>query len=185
MRVETITKELYQFSELSDSAKENAVNECSEFNVMEDWWTYSYEDAEKVDLKISGFDCDRGQSIDLAFIYNPIDTANQIIKDHGPTCETFKLSKVFISEYEVLSALIEVFEQLNNDFYDDNFSGEIYDVVEKYADQLEFLEDEFLKDLSNEYLSILSQEYDYLTSEDAIIELIDSNGYEFSIDGKF
>lgn len=45
-------------------------------------------------------------------------------------------------------------------------------------------EETFLKELLEEYLSILQDDYDYLTSEEAIIEAIKANEYEFYEDGE-
>lgn len=45
--------------------------------------------------------------------------------------------------------------------------------------------EEFRYELSEEYLSMLRKEYEYLTSEDAIIEAITCNEFEFTINGKF
>lgn len=44
-------------------------------------------------------------------------------------------------------------------------------------------EEEFLKLLLEEYANILQKDYEYLTSEEAIIETIRANEYEFSKDG--
>lgn len=45
-------------------------------------------------------------------------------------------------------------------------------------------EEQFEKDLLEDYLKILQEEYDYLTSEEAIIETIKANEYEFYEDGR-
>lgn len=45
-------------------------------------------------------------------------------------------------------------------------------------------EEEFTKLLLEEYLSILRKEYEYLTSEEAIIDTIEANEYEFTKDGE-
>jgi len=45
-------------------------------------------------------------------------------------------------------------------------------------------EDEFLYALLEDYRVMLNKEYEYLTSEEAIIETIKINDYEFTADGK-
>jgi hypothetical protein len=45
-------------------------------------------------------------------------------------------------------------------------------------------EAEFLKELLEEYLAILQTDYDYLISEEAIIDAIEANEYEFYEDGR-
>ena len=57
--MKTLTINLYQFSELSDEAKEKAISNLSDINVDFDWWTNTYEDAARIGLKITSFDLDR------------------------------------------------------------------------------------------------------------------------------
>ena len=45
--------------------------------------------------------------------------------------------------------------------------------------------EDFLRGLLEEYLSMLKKEYEYLTSEEAIIETIQSNEYEFTENGEW
>lgn len=60
-----------------------------------------------------------------------------------------------------------------------------YKIAKKFRHRTgEDNEELFLKELLNEYLSILNNEYEYLTSEESIVETIESNEYEFSIDGR-
>jgi hypothetical protein len=46
------------------------------------------------------------------------------------------------------------------------------------------LDTEFQRALGKEYLSILRREYEYQTSEEAIIETIEANDYDFTEDGR-
>lgn len=45
-------------------------------------------------------------------------------------------------------------------------------------------EQEFLDELLEEYSMMLQKEYEYLTSNEAIIETIEANDYDFTLDGK-
>jgi hypothetical protein len=45
-------------------------------------------------------------------------------------------------------------------------------------------QDEFLRGMLREYLKMLQENYDYYTSEEAIIETIRANEYEFTEDGE-
>ena len=51
-------------------------------------------------------------------------------------------------------------------------------------DKLIDMENEFLKSLLEDYSIMLQNEYEYLTSEEAIIETIEANEYEFTQAGK-
>lgn len=48
MRTITITKEVYTFAELSDSAKETARNNYREHNLDYNWWDFTYDDAKTI-----------------------------------------------------------------------------------------------------------------------------------------
>ena len=48
----------------------------------------------------------------------------------------------------------------------------------------ENLEEDFLNAIGKDFLILLENDYEYLQSDDAIIETIQSNAYEFTKDGK-
>ena len=52
----TINVNLYQFDELSDVAKQEAITELYDINIDHNWWKFIYEDAKTVGLLITGFD---------------------------------------------------------------------------------------------------------------------------------
>ena len=56
--------------------------------------------------------------------------------------------------------------------------------TEEGEDELIEIEAQFFNDLASEYLYILKSELEYLESEAAILELIQANDYEFTIDGE-
>lgn len=43
------------FDELSESAKEHALNRLGDINVDQGWWDFTYEDAENIGLEITSF----------------------------------------------------------------------------------------------------------------------------------
>lgn len=60
-----------------------------------------------------------------------------------------------------------------------------YKIAQKYRQNpTEYGAGSFLYDLLHEYLSILQKEWDYQTSEEAIIETIKANEYEFFANGR-
>jgi len=61
--METITKtyKVYKFSELSEKAKETVLEKQWDINISYDWWDSTYDDAANIELKITGFDIDRGK----------------------------------------------------------------------------------------------------------------------------
>jgi hypothetical protein len=182
MRTEEI--KIYKFEELSDEAKEKAIEDFRDGNLDYDWWDNTYEDARNVDLKITGFDTGRGNRINIEFYGLAKDTAESILKEHGESTETYKLAKEFIKTNNFLQNTIEVYIELLEE-------TELEDEQERYTENLEFhedemeeLSDEFLKDLGEEYLSMLKNEVEYLQSDEAIIETIEANEYEFLQNGE-
>lgn len=95
MRTETIIRTLYKFNELAEKAKSKALEKLYDLNVGHDWWGSTYEDAERIGAKITEFDISRSNSIKMSFSLNPEKVAKLIFKEHGKTCETFKLAKQF------------------------------------------------------------------------------------------
>ena len=55
--------------------------------------------------------------------------------------------------------------------------------IEKCEDEDDF-EDEFIREICEEYLSILRDEYEYLTSDEAIADILVANEYEFTESGE-
>ena len=161
MKKVTIT--VYKFNELSDEAKENALNSLRDINVDHDWWDAVYDDAENIGLKITSFDLDRNRHAEGKFILPAYTVIQKILEDHGESCETYKTATQF---KDILTEEKE---------YDE----EGYVPVEH-----EESEEEFLKSLLEDYSIMLQKEYEYLTSDEAIIETIEANEYDFTENGK-
>jgi hypothetical protein len=157
---------LYEYHELSESAKRSALQNVGNINVDDEWWEFVYMDAEDVGVKIKSFDTYR-MECNIDFILNPIEVSQNIINKHGETCDTYKVAACFMAEY---MPLLKGFEDENHVYYEDS----------EIECLLNTLEEDFLKDLSNEYLSILTKEYDYLMSEEAIVETIELNEHTFT-----
>ena len=151
------TTKVYPFDELSDDAKETAIECLSEINVDYEWWDSIFDDAAQVGIKIEEFDIDRS-----AFCHGIIEdieeTVNLIVESHGDMCETYKTAKAFIDAIP-----------RNEDATDDDYND---------------IDNEFRLSILEDYRIIFQKEYEYLTSEEAIIETIKANEYEFTADGK-
>lgn len=169
--MQTITINLYQFSELSDEAKQKAISNLAMINVDGEWWESTYEDAANIGLKITGFDIDRGSYVNGSFTLSANEVAANIFSNHGESCETFKTATAFM----------DCWQPIFNDYMDE--TSENYESREN-EECMQSEEDEFLSSLCNDYLKILRDEYEYLTSEEAIIETIESNEYDFTEDGE-
>ena len=103
-----------------------------------------------------------------------MDTATAILFHHGESCETHETAAEFIRE-----------SAKNNEKYPEKLDDEDYDENETARDvEQQELDEEFLKSILEDYRIMLEKQYEYLTSEDAIIETIEANEYEFTEDGK-
>ena len=172
MRTKTTTRELYTFSELSEEAKEAAVNNCRHYSTRNDWWEGPFEDAAKVGLKITSFDLDRNRHAQGEWITSAKECAKSILDGHGETCETYKTAKAFLDERN----------ELVNTWPKDE-DGELENGG-KLDDELDDLENEFLESIVEDYSIILQNECEYLQSDEAVEEAIQSNEYEFTEDGE-
>ena len=167
MRTHTITT--YEFDELSREAREHAIEKLWNINVGYGWWRFIYEDAETVGIKITSFDLSypdcKGEFIESARY-----TATKILQYHGEVCETYQTANGFLNE------LNRFMETAETDEY-----GELYLSDEQKVEDMEL---EFLRSILEDYRVLLQKEYDYQTSDEAIIETIRANEYEFTENGE-
>lgn len=138
---------VYNFDELTEEAKQKALGNLADINVDYEWWDYIYEDAERIGLKITGFD----------LYHREID--GELLEDMQQVC------KNIMREYGNATMVYVTAEKNLHRHGEDN-------------------EEQFLKDLLEDFREILQEAYDYNTSEEAIIETIHANEYEFTEDGK-
>lgn len=167
----TATINYYTFDELSDRAKERARDWWRQHGLDYDWWDSIYEDAERVGVKITGFDTGRSWDIEGDFIGTPEETANKILAEHGEDTDTAAEARHY------LKTVSEFMASAEKDEY-----GELA-TYELEADR-EDIDKEFLRALLEEYLVMLREEFEYQYSDECIDDLLITNDYEFTEDGK-
>ena len=167
----TIEVSLYKFNELSEEAKEKAVQNLYDINVDYEWWCHTYEDAEQIGLKITGFDLDRNRHATGDLLLSAAEVAQNILNNHGEQCSTCQTAQSFLDTFTPLFA----------EYMDE--TSEHYESYER-EQELNDLETEFLNELLEDYSIMLQNESEYLTSEEAIIETIEANEYEFLGNGE-
>lgn len=173
--MKTIEINVYQYSELSEEAKKKALIIMSDINVDFDWWNQSYDDAENVHLKISGFDTGRGETITIAFVDTARVTAEQIIKNHGDQCDTYKTARNFLASWKSLVS------KYSDGIKKDQVAGKHEPEFDEKADELEAL---FLRNIGQDYLKILRDDISYRYTDEAIKETIEANEYNFTEEGE-
>jgi hypothetical protein len=170
----TIEVQLFEFSELSEEAKKKAIQAMADINVDYQWWESTYADAETVGLKLTGFDLDRNRHATGEFITDAVSCACGITENHGEACETYKTARKYLDEIARIEAIRDgMTEEEKEECY---FSPD-------YEDAEQEANDDFLKSILEDYSIILQHECEYLQSEEAIIETIKANQYEFTQDG--
>jgi len=156
----TITQNIYTFQELTPKVQEKVLYNNSDILVTRDWWTDTItEDAKgTAELDIQGFEVYR--DIAARFTTNAKSSALRVVSEHGESCATYSIAKKFLSDLEQLER------------------------KEDAEEDIEKLEDTYLKMISNQYLGILEREYNDLQSDEAIIDHFDNNNWEFYEDGR-
>ena len=194
-----IEKTVYDFSELSDSAKDNAI---AKYACNYDWWDSSYDDFVQV-LEILGFDVQNyanpknGPNIE----FSGFSHQGSYAAFSGSYCYRKNMMKA-IKEYapkdevlhEIASALFEMqrtcFYALSAKFtysYYRGYSIDMEDSRRQYGwmDSIE-TEGEFrriLKKLSNWIYDSLEKEYEYRMSYECFQDECDANEYTFDSNG--
>ena len=120
--MKTIKTTVYEFDELSDKSKENAIRNLYDINVDYDWWESLYEDAERAGIKITAFDLYR-KEIDGELLIDAIKVKEAILNNHGKSCATYKTVKDYdfrtkVDEDEFLYSLLGDYLTLLNHEYD-------------------------------------------------------------------
>ena len=163
--MKTITQNIYKFNELSDDAKQKAIQQYADIQVDYDWWDFILDDAKRYGLKISEFDTYR-RNIDISYEDDPQDVAMAILKDWGEGTGLYNLAEYYLGSYNELAA---VYNEEDDELSD--------------TDDIIALNDEFLQRLGEEFLSMLISEYEWRTSDESIAECIEANDFEFYENG--
>jgi hypothetical protein len=150
----------YTFDELSETAKQVALYNNRDINTNYNWWDWTYQDAANFGIDITSFDI-YYKNITIKFTLDPLDVANNILNECGPTSDLYSFADVYRSAYNKLD-----------------------DTGDDTDEKLEELASVFKHALRREYIGILAREYDYLESDEAVIESLMANMYEFTADGK-
>jgi hypothetical protein len=173
--MKTIEIKIYKFAELSEQAKQNAINNLIDINVNHNWWEFIYEDANNIGLKITSLDLDRNRHANGKFIYSAEECANKIIKEHGEQCETYKTALKYLEDRKKLVSKYSDGKKL------DIVIEENYYEFDNECDELD---EEFLNNILEDYSIMLQNECEYLQTDEAIIDTIEANEYDFTENGK-
>lgn len=173
--MKTIETTVFEFGELSDSAKETAREWYRDGALDYDWWDSTYEDAANIGLKLTGFELDRNRHAEGYRTFRiAADVAQAVIENHGKHCETYKTAKSYLKDLAALEkeiAAVDGDDETNVDW-------------ETWQDKRLSLDDDFENSLIEDYSILLQHEYDYQLSNEAVDEMIVANGYTFTETGR-
>lgn len=170
----TIKITLYQFVELSTEAKEKAIEKNRHINVDYDWWDWLYEGMSEVGVKVNSFDI-YYKNIDIT-IEDSQYTAKKTIENYSEGNGLAKISKQFIADRD---ALIKKLGE-GNDIAGYSVKDEF---INKYDEEIEYLEEQYRREVSKKILDWLIEDYEYLQTDEAIEETLIANEYDFTEDG--
>jgi len=197
MEQHTITTTIYKFNELAKDVQDKVVQNLYDINVdYEDWHEFVLEDAKQVG-KILGIDISN-------IFYRGFSSQGDGACFEG-TYEHAKGSVKAIKEYapkdEELHSIAEEMQRLQKPYFyqiraDVEHSGHYYHdmctAFSFYRDGYEIYDEKFdeepfkevIRDFMKWIYKALQSEYDYKTSREAIVETIEANEYDFTVDGK-
>lgn len=155
----TIETKVYQYDELLEEAQSKAVEAHLDINVNYDWWEFIYEDLEKMGIEVVNFNSHK-TAINLT--ETPLDVVDRLTEEYADITEIHQTALNF-----------------KNDWVNLHHTSADTDV----SDDEEDLELDFTNTLVEDVRIMLNHEYEYLTSEEAIIETLVANEYEFTKDG--
>tara|TARA_R110001632_G_scaffold23450_2_gene66403 strand:- start:36441 stop:36974 length:534 start_codon:yes stop_codon:yes gene_type:complete len=173
----TIEINAFQFEELDSQTQEKVIENNRTINVDSDFWCQCELDNYKTELKIkvNEFDIYR-RTINIT-IEDSFETAEKIINFFGKKSSIVYIAKTFIRDRDTLVKK-----------YGEGNEKDGYGVKEEfwsdYDEEIEYLEEEFRREIAEEILSMLTRDYEYETSDDGIKETILANEYEFTEDGE-
>ena len=170
----TTEVKLYQFEELSTEAKEKAIEENRTINLNWEWSDCTCESMKEAGVKINSFDIYH-RDINIT-IEDSHETALRIIENFGETMEVVTLSKQFIKDRD---ALIKRLGE-GNDIAGYSVKEEF---IDEYDEEIEYLEEEYRKEMAEEILTWLRDEYEYLQTDETVAETLIANDYEFTEEG--
>lgn len=194
MEVITTHTNVYEYKELSDSAKETAREWWRELAMYDEWWNHTYEDAEEIaslmgieidKIYFSGFSC-QGDGAQFTGSYS-------YAKD------SVKKVKAYAGRDEVLHGIVEDLAAFQKRFFytvtaniesSGHYCHEYCTTIEvdDQHGRLKAKDDEELCDILRRYMRWiyrqLETEYDYINSDEQVEDSIMCNEYKFTENGR-
>ena len=195
MRTDTVETKVFKINELSDEAKQAAILALSDINVNYDWWDFIYEDAKTIgklmginisDIYFSG-SYSRGGGACFEGSYEYARGSVAAVKAYAPKdTELHRIVAELAAEqrkcfYQIRASVKQSGHRYCTDFnvdFESHTGDQNYYSEEAGTNVIELLRDYMLWIYKQ-----LGSSHDHLTSEEAVVETIEANEYEFTVDG--
>tara|TARA_B100001059_G_C17786043_1_gene557147 strand:- start:355 stop:849 length:495 start_codon:yes stop_codon:yes gene_type:complete len=162
--MKTIEIKVYKFEELDEQTKEKVIDNYRTINVEDTfWYEWIKEDFNRLGLEIQEFDLGRRNYIKI-YIDNFKDTSESILQEFGDSVGVKQTAKNYLDQYNKI---------LSNFKEDEDIERE-----------LEILDDQYEKEYSEDILSYLRSNYEWEITDEAVINTIEANDYDFTTNGK-
>lgn len=162
--MKTIEIKVYKFEELDKPTKEKVIENYRYINVEDTfWYDWIKDDFKRLGLEIQEFDLGRRNYIKI-YIDNFKDTSESILQEFGDSVGVKQTAKNYLDEHEKIQV---------------NFKED-----EDVEREVELLDIEYEKEYSEDILSYLRLNYEWETSDEAVINTIEANEYDFTTKGK-
>ena len=162
--MKTIEINVYKFKELDKQTQRKVIQNNIYINVEDTSWHYFIkEDFIRLGLEIRSFDLDRGSFAEI-HIDDFEQTSKNIIDEFGDSVLIKQTAKNYLDKYNEIQANYKEDEDIER--------------------ELEILDEKYQREYSADILSYLREDYDYQVSDEAIIETIEANDYNFTWNGE-
>ena len=162
--MKTIEINVYKFKELDKQTQRKVIENYRHINVDDfQWYDWIKDDFNRLGLEIQEFDLGRRNYAKI-YIENFEDTSNYIIKEFGDSVLIKQTAKNYLKE---LKEIVSNFKE------DEDIDREFETLDEKYQHEFEA-----------DILSYLRANYESDISDEAVIDTIEANDYNFTWNGE-
>jgi hypothetical protein len=161
--MKTIEIKLYKYEELDKQTREKVIENYRYINVEDAfWYDWIKDDFNRLGLEIQAFDLNRNTAtIEIGDFQI---ASIKIIEEFGDSVAIKQTAKNYLDEHN----------KIESNFEDD----------EDCFIELEKLDEEYEKEYSEDILSYLRSNYKWEISDEAVINTIEANDYDFTTNGK-
>ena len=162
--MKTIEIKVYKFDELDKQTKEKVIENYRFINVEDTfWYDWIKEDFNRLGLEIKEFDLGRRNYVKI-YIENFEDTSNYIIEEFGDSVLIKQTAKNYLKELKEIVSNFKEDEDIDREF--------------------ETLDENYQHEFEADILSYLRANYEHDISDEAVIDTIEANDYDFTTEGK-